>query len=246
MLDTSEKRQSLWLSRHGGWILLVAGTALLVLSALFSNRPAVAPIFALGGIALVVLGVFLPRIEGAFEFNATGFKFFLAEIGRETRELPPDAKAQVLDSLVESASRRGIPREAEAVDDARRVVEAALGHHELLEAVALWLQGQNWRIGQEAIHRTRGGHFADLIAEKDEELLIVEVKSSLKPIRNYADVRYQLNRIRDAYRASSGRDQSPRVALFLSQAPPANALSRIAGDGFEVWVRDGDGFKKVA
>jgi hypothetical protein len=240
-LDTSnesKRQRSLWLSRHGGWVLLAGSVVLIALAALFSRRAAVAPIFALGGIALVILGVLLPRIEGVFEFNTTGFKFFLAEIGRESRELPPAVKAQVLDTLLESASKRGLPPEADPGREARRLVEAALGHSELEAAAARWLEEQGWSIKQAA--PTPSGRRADIIAERDGELLVIEVKDD-RGTRNWSDVRYQLNRIREGLQ----RDRSPRIALFLGQPPPPQILSRIVGDGFEVWIRNDDGFERI-
>lgn len=114
----------------------MASAVLIGLAALFSNRPAMAPVFALGGIAFVILGVLLPRIQGAFEFDATGFKFFLSEIERESRELPPVAKAQVLDSLLESASE-GCTASSRRSSRGSSSVGAALRHHSLQEAVSL-------------------------------------------------------------------------------------------------------------
>jgi|GEM_PF-5787303 len=159
-LDTSnesKRQRSLWLSRYGGWVLLAGSIVLIALAALFSRRAAVAPIFALGGIALVILGVLLPRIEGVFEFNTTP-----------------------------------------------------------------------------------SGRRADIIAERDGELLVIEVKDD-RGTRNWADVRYQLNRIREGLQ----HDLSPRIALFLGQPPPSQILSRIVGDGFEVWIRNDDGFERM-
>jgi hypothetical protein len=236
-----KKHKSAWLSRHGGWVLLMASTVLIGLAALFSNRPAVAPVFAVGGIAFIILGVFLPRIQGTFEFNATGFKFFLSEIERESRELPPIAKAQVLDSLLESASERGVPRGADATREAHRVVGAALEHRNLQEAVARWLEGQGWGVNQEAL--TPSGRRADIIAERDGELLVVEVKKGGRMIQNWADVKYQLRGISDGLQ----RDQPIlRLAVFLEELPKSGPSSRHTGDGFEVWVRKGDGFEKIA
>jgi hypothetical protein len=236
-----KKQRPIWLSRYGGWVLLAASAVLIGLAALFSNRPAVAPVFALGGIALIILSVLLPRIQGTFEFNATGFKFFLSEIERESRELPPIAKAQILDSLLESASEGGVPRGADATREAHRVVGAALRHSNMQKAVARWLEGQGWNVNHEAL--TPSGHRADIMAERDGELLVIEVKNDGKMIRNWADIKYQLRRISDGLE----HDQPPRLALFLEQPPSSGLPPRlITGEGFEVWARKGDGFERIA
>lgn len=69
------------MARRGGWLLAAAGTGLIALAAVFASKASVAPIFAVGGIALMVLGVVRPRVQGKFEFSATGFTLFLAELG---------------------------------------------------------------------------------------------------------------------------------------------------------------------
>jgi hypothetical protein len=60
-----------WLVRRGGWVLLSVGVALLVLAAVFASKEAIAAIFALGCVALVIVGVMLPRVHGPFEFSAS-------------------------------------------------------------------------------------------------------------------------------------------------------------------------------
>jgi hypothetical protein len=146
----------------------------------------------------------------------------------------------VLDSLLESASEGGVPRGADAAREALRVVGAALRHHVLQEAVARWLEGQGWSVNQGAL--TPSGRRADIIAERDGELLIIKVKNGSGVIRNWADFRYQLRLISDGLQ----RDQPSRLALFLEQLPRSLPSSRLTGDGFEVWVRKGDGFERVA
>jgi hypothetical protein len=71
------------------------GLALIALATVFADEAAVAPIFAIGGVALLVVGVMLPRIQGQFEFSATGFKLFLAELEIQTRNLDSEAKGEV-------------------------------------------------------------------------------------------------------------------------------------------------------
>jgi len=72
-----------WLARHGGWLLVLVGMLLIGLAAVSSDA-VVASIFALGGIALVVVGVVLPRMHGLFELGAHGFKISLIALTEST------------------------------------------------------------------------------------------------------------------------------------------------------------------
>ena len=85
-------------------MLVVAATALIALAATFADHDALAVVFALGGVALVIVGVMLPRVQGQFEFSPTGFKLFLAELEIQTSDLSPEAKADVLDAIVDVGS----------------------------------------------------------------------------------------------------------------------------------------------
>ena len=76
-----------WLAANGGWILVVAGVALIALATCYSTRVAVAPVFAFTGIASIVFGVLLPRIEGQTEFGTTGIKMVITGIN-ETLSSP--------------------------------------------------------------------------------------------------------------------------------------------------------------
>src|SRR4051794_29841784 len=60
-----------WLGRNGGWVLLVFGVALVVVAIVFADKQAIASILAFSGVAAVVLGVLLSRLEGPFELSPT-------------------------------------------------------------------------------------------------------------------------------------------------------------------------------
>ena len=68
-----------WLARHGGVILVATGVALITLAAVYSTRVAVAPVFAFTGIASVILGVVLPRVE-ALELSQSRIKLVLSRV----------------------------------------------------------------------------------------------------------------------------------------------------------------------
>jgi hypothetical protein len=62
-----------WLGRHGGWVLVVFGVALVAVSVVVADKQAVASILAFSGVAAAVFGVLLSRLEGSFEFGPTKF-----------------------------------------------------------------------------------------------------------------------------------------------------------------------------
>lgn len=69
-----------FLTRHGGWVLLLFGAALIVLAAVVASHEALAAIFAFTGIASAIIGVLLPRLTGDFEFSPTRLAATLKEI----------------------------------------------------------------------------------------------------------------------------------------------------------------------
>lgn len=57
---------------------------------------------------------------------------------------------------------------------------------------------------------SEGGRPADALAEKGGEILVIEVYGGGRAIRNWGDVRYVLNRVREGWDG----DQSARIAVF--------------------------------
>jgi hypothetical protein len=68
-----------WLGRNGSWVLMAFGVGLIALSALIADKEAVAVVLAFCGVAAVVFGVLLPRLEGSFVFSPTKFSATLSE-----------------------------------------------------------------------------------------------------------------------------------------------------------------------
>ena len=60
-----------WLDRFSGPLLAVVGLMLIALGAIVRSHEVVASIFAFAGVATVILGVLLPRLEGQFEISPT-------------------------------------------------------------------------------------------------------------------------------------------------------------------------------
>jgi hypothetical protein len=69
-----------FLTRHGGWVLLLFGAVLIGLAVVVASHEALAAIFAFTGIASAVIGVLLPRLTGDFEFSPTRLAATLKEI----------------------------------------------------------------------------------------------------------------------------------------------------------------------
>jgi hypothetical protein len=68
-----EEDQPDWLGRHGGWILVIFGAVLVAVAVVFRKEQAVASILSFSGVAAVIFGVLLSRLEGSFEFGPTKF-----------------------------------------------------------------------------------------------------------------------------------------------------------------------------
>jgi len=234
-------RPSAWLQRHGGWLLCGLGIALIALATVFVEQVAVAPIFAIGGIGLTVLGVVLPRVQGQMELGTNGFKFFLAEIGRQAVTLSPEAKAEVLDEIVERANelerlRESAPSKSRSV--AERMVISATRGADLERKAVTWLRAQGWNVEQDA--RGPGIHF-DAVAVKEGERLIVEVKAG---VRSAPQLIAQARRLKDAAVAHWGPEL--RFALLLGEHPPHSMIARLASEGLEVYAEAGEGFERLA
>jgi hypothetical protein len=240
-----EQDSSAWLTVHGGWVLLASGVALVALAAVAGSVVAgsvVAPVFAVGGIALIVLGVLHPRVAGQLEFNATGFKLFLSEIERKTRDLSKEEKAGVLDALVEDPEPTLRPLSAEK--RAREVVASAENAYHLERMIGEWLVRQGWSL-REVPRQKHDDRGVDFVAAQDGQVLAIEAKSTL-PLARVDRLLNQLGKVRDMIAADQGSGASaPRIALFLTNLPKEQILDRIAQEGIEVWMPDGEGFKQV-
>jgi hypothetical protein len=100
-MKTSERA----IERHGGVLLVLVGGVLIGLATWQAVHSAVASVFAFCGVAMVVLGVVLERVEGAFELAPTGLKATLRAVQQlEIREdLTFEEKADELLALIQDS-----------------------------------------------------------------------------------------------------------------------------------------------
>lgn len=118
----------------------------MAVAAALADRPAVAPIFAIFGCCLLVLGSFYSRIEGGVEATREGVRTVVREIDRmaEEHRLSPS----VVPDLIEMALDR-LSGESARVEDARsaaqHVVERAVTEQtHLATSFSTWLVEQGW------------------------------------------------------------------------------------------------------
>jgi hypothetical protein len=108
-----QRRVERMIERHGGVLLVIVGISLIGLATWQAVHSAVASVFAFCGVAMVVLGVVLERMEGAFELAPTGLKATLSAAQQlEIREdLTLEEKADELLALLRHAGLTTTPAE---------------------------------------------------------------------------------------------------------------------------------------
>jgi Holliday junction resolvase-like predicted endonuclease len=161
------------LARFPGVCLALFGIALVALACVFASKTTVAPIFAFGGIACVVLAVLLSRIEGDFELTATGLKARLQATQQivEREDLTLDEKAEEIIDVVASPLRASagsvyvFPHHGSTV--------AARGYR-FEQAVQRHLEAQGW----EVIPTPHADSGRDLIATRNGVTVAVVVKAN--------------------------------------------------------------------
>lgn len=251
-------------------MLVVASMVLIALAAVFSDKEAVAAIFALGGVALIMVGVMMPRIQGQLKFGPTGFELWLSELGAElgerTRGLSVETKAEVLDELVETASaldelakrleaRSGAddsvpPAHETASGLASRVVSWAQEGLELERAFAQWLEHEGWSVQMNVLGRDRYGEMfeVDAVATRDGDRLLVDVKPFFYYGHIITATARQLLRMRQMWQSESV-DQV-RLALVIGEYPPAGVLEMVRSEIEDVevyiYVRANSSFERLA
>jgi hypothetical protein len=176
------------LSDHGGWILVAVGIGLITLAAVFADRVSLAPIFAFCGIASIVFGVFLPRMEGQTEFSTTGVKFVLKATKQALgqRHLTPEQVANVYEtSLVDIEELVTAKPAPEAHPDAtaarRRTTEtepARAGDFE--EQIVTWLTKSGWHVDRSVTRAGQVDDGFDFRATRGNEVVSVQVKSTTR------------------------------------------------------------------
>ena len=223
---------------------MVFGSALIGLAAVFADKPAIAPIFAIGGVALILMGVLLPRVEGQLEFGATGFKVFLAELREQTRGLEAEAKAVILDEVVEvtaGAVSRGAARRLVSGVVARAQRSLALEH-----AFARWLAEQGWSVIEDAGLALQHPTEFDIVAKRDAEWLVVEARAALDSVEDATSVAWlgaRALRLRDRHVLDIG--DRIQAAVVLGEMPDALVVERLRDDGIDLYIEGQNGFEHI-
>jgi hypothetical protein len=170
---------------HGGFVLLVGGIAMTALACVYASSPAVAPIFAVFGAVLLICAAFYSRIEGNLRAGREGVSFGVSAAQRASRhrKLPPDLALEAISETVQALNERAAPtaREAEAIAEkivANVATDARERHDDLLDQFSLWLMKEE---GFRRYSMSPPQPF-DFVAERDQDLMLVEVKTGRRPI----------------------------------------------------------------
>jgi hypothetical protein len=113
----------------------------IALAAILADKPAVAPIFAIMGVGMIVLGAFFSRIEGGIEATRDGVKAVVREIERLTadRELPAEDFVDLIDTALDHYDPR-LRKRPEVVKAARDIAQEVVRDQEPVHRVReTWL-----------------------------------------------------------------------------------------------------------
>lgn len=229
-------------------MLISLGVVLLTLAAIFAERTAIAAVFAVGGIALPVLGVLLPRVEGQLEVGASGFKMFLSEIEKETTGLSAEAKAEVLELVLEQAQDAQRANEPKATRDlARAIVSTATGGLEVERAFTEWLHDEGWTSASEQrvrdeIWDAAAGALFDVVARKDDNVLVAEVRYRLAG-REWSRRLRELRETREIAHSRFG--PGTRFVVALAEIPTDGVITRLQEMEIETYVQREQSFERI-
>ncbi len=226
--DTKRTRIADGLETNGGIVLLVGGTALIVLACVFASEPTVAPVFAVFGASMLILGAFYSRIEGVVEATREGVKTTVRAIRRRARE--QNLSNEIADEALERAlGSRSRPRAAWGKAAAelraeRAISEVQVEHEKIVGAVVRWLEGDGYKVSCPP-------HGFDLIGSKADGIVAVEVKASLA---------IGIAAVRQVSSFKLPDVQSRRVLAFPSHAEiSSDARAEAARSNIELMTVDG-------
>ena len=161
--DTKRTRIADGLEISGGIVLLVGGVVLIVLACVFASEPTVAPVFAVFGASMLILGAFYSRIEGDVEATREGVKATVRAVRRRALEqnVPNEIADEALDRALWSRSRSGTAwgNLAAEMQAERAISEVQAEHEKIVDAVACWLERDGYKVSCPA-------HGFDLIGSK--------------------------------------------------------------------------------
>jgi len=249
--DSSERRlrstPADQLDVHGGFVVLGGGLVLTALACVFAGEATVAPIFAVLGPALIVIGAFYSRIKGPLQAGRGGFSFAVDAAQRLAQEkgYPPDITEQIPERVAEVVESPRISAHAaeDAADYVVRSFSSDVRAREmvLLDHFGTWLEEKGLSTVRKHV-RAHGVEY-DLIAENADTVMIVEAKLGPKTVGNLA-VRQVLAMPppADPHAGELRRALVVPYELKISQA----AIDIAVTQGLEVYeVSDDGGIKRV-
>jgi hypothetical protein len=236
------------LETHSGFVLIASGISLIVLAAVFADKPAVAPLFVVFGAAMIILGAFSTRLEGNFEATKDGVRAVLRGVERAAADAQlgaEDFRALLLEALDQwhptSAKDEEVSASAlAAVDRARETFRerTLMEERRLAAAVTAWLTSEGYAV--EDYTAGAPGRELDLVAHRaNGETCLVELKARNSPISS-SDV-HQLSGAANHPAASAAR---PRLVLAIpsnSGGFSPNAIRAARELSVELYVVDSFG-----
>ena len=213
--DTRPARIADGLEINGGIVLLASGIVLVVLACVFASEATIAPIFAVSGPSMLILGAFYSRIEGDIEATREGVKATVRALRRRAREqnLPDEIADEALDRALWNRSGPGATwKDLGAEMRAEQAIsEVQTEHEKMVATIARWLEEDGYKV-------SRPAHGVDLVGVRADEIVGVEVKVSLAlgvaAVRQVAS--FQLP-------SDPARTQSRRILAFPSHAGASTA-----------------------
>ncbi len=185
------------LEQLGGGVLIVAGVALTVLAAFFADNAVLAPIWAVLGASLIVLGCFSSRIEGGVEASRDGVKFIVRAIERvfrENRLMGDDEPSgrEVLALIADSADLFEPPsnRPRDLQEAATAAVSGAFGFalsslDRKIDLLRSWLTNEGYAVAENVVLEGAGEGYTefDLAGSRPGgSMLLVELKIRSRPL----------------------------------------------------------------
>jgi hypothetical protein len=225
--QSSDSATETLLTRRSGEVLILFGLLLVGLACLFADEATVAPIFAFGAVASVVLGIVLSRVEGDFELSPTGLKTRLLAVQQIAvrEDLTLEEKADNMIDVVERGETlHGSWRAVLAATSAANRAES------FLAAVRDDLEANGWEVDEPGVRdpfmdlvARRDGQRVGIIAKAVRPLSKADVEKALAPLSLWdGSLRHGLAVYAGALSAEARRwltDQHPRVTVFEVTTP---------------------------
>jgi len=239
--DLLASRSARRLEQLGGFLLLLAGAALVGLGIWRADKPAVAPLLIVFGAGMILLGAFYSRIEGNIEATKDGIKAVVREVERVAvaSDLSSDEFAVLLSLALERLEAKAV-RPSEVLEAARVAADEAAAdpdaspielERRLASDVRRWLETENWEVPDYPIPGPDRGY--DMLATKEGTRLLIELRlARYRPVSADLVERAALTRELSASHASD-----TRMAIVMgpqSLAPTQAARDSARERGVEI------------